>query len=196
MRSSARLFATVKSASKYLEPHTPTGLTGLSTHPAPRPALIYTYRKILSKLTQIPPSSVYRQSAEALTKQRLKIVEETVPEGFDAWVERVKKQIEVSPAAYGKLIGPDGSFSYEALGEEKPIPWDGEVTKKDARQEGTNNMSEAERKITAAKIEKDKHDRAAREGELPTVDDLEVEPPLNAEQLVARGCFRMLLTTN
>ena len=184
MRSSSRLFATVKSASKYLEANTPTGLTGLTTHPSPRPALIYTYRTTLSRLTQLPSSSVYRQSAEALTKQRLKIVEETIPEGFDAWVERVKKQIEASPAAYGKLIRPDGSFRYEGLGEEKPIPWDGDVTRKDSIQEGTNSLKEAERKARAAKEDVKEQERVDNEGELPTIDDLEIEPPLNREQYV------------
>ena len=182
MRSSARLFATVKSASKYLEPNTPTGLTGLLTHPAPRAALVYNYRTTLSKLTQLPTSSVYRQSTEALTKQRLKIVEETIPEGFDAYLERVKKQIDASPAAYGKLKGSDGSFSYAALAENRPIPWDGGVNRQNAQSEGVNNLSAAEKKVAAAQKEIDAQDRAVKEGELPTVDDLETEPPLTAEQ--------------
>lgn len=185
MRSSSRLFATVKSASKFLEANTPTGLTGLSTHPSPRPALIYTYRKTLSRLEQLPPSSVYRQATETLTKQRLKIVEDTVPEGLDAWAERVKKQIEASPAAYGKLIGPDGTFSYEGLGHEKAVPWDGEVDKRTAQQEGTNSEQEASKK--GAVVQKDLQDVeiADKEGILPSIDDLEIEPPLTREQYAA-----------
>ena len=186
MRSSSRLFATVKSVSKFLDANTPTGLTGLSTHPSPRPALIYTYRKTLSKLTQLPPSSVYRQSAEALTKQRLKIVEDTVPEGFDAWAERVKKAIETSPKAYSKMIDAEGSFTYQGLGKEKPIIWDGEVDKKSALQEGSNSMGEAERKGLAVKYDVSGVETADKEGVLPTIDDLEQEPPLTREQYVSQ----------
>ena len=184
MRSSSRLFATVKSASKYLEANTPTGLTGLSTHPAPRPALIYTYRKTLSKLTQLPTSSVYRQSTEALTKQRLQIVEEAVPEGFEEWAARVKKQIEASPAAYGKMVGADGSFTYEGSGLAKTIPWDGEVKRRDARQEGVNDMKAADKKAEAVQKEFDEQDRVDQHGELPSIDDLEQEPPLSRDQYV------------
>ncbi|KAK6204543.1 uncharacterized protein RJT21DRAFT_9313 [Scheffersomyces amazonensis] len=62
----------VKAASGY-----PTGLTGLYQHPNPRPALISLYKHTLTVLeTKFPKESVYRQSVEALTKNRLKIVEE------------------------------------------------------------------------------------------------------------------------
>lgn len=55
----------------------PTGLTGIYQHPNPRPALISLYNHTLSTLnTKFPSSSIYRQSVEALTKNRLKIVEE------------------------------------------------------------------------------------------------------------------------
>lgn len=61
----------VKSASGY-----PTGLTGLYQHPNPRPALIALYNHTLDFLkTEFPANSVYRQSVEALTKNRLQIVE-------------------------------------------------------------------------------------------------------------------------
>lgn len=55
----------------------PTGLTGLYQHPNPRPALIELYKRTLDFLqTGFPKESVYRQSVETLTKNRLKIVEE------------------------------------------------------------------------------------------------------------------------
>lgn len=61
----------VKAASGY-----PTGLTGLYQHPNPRPALIALYNHTLDFLkTEFPANSVYRQSVEALTKNRLQIVE-------------------------------------------------------------------------------------------------------------------------
>ncbi|RMZ86065.1 hypothetical protein DV737_g8, partial [Chaetothyriales sp. CBS 132003] len=184
MRSSSRLLATVKAAAKYLEPNTPTGLTGLTTHPAPRTALLYNYHTTLSKLAQLPASSVYRQATEALTKQRLKIVEETVPEGFDAYLERVKKQIDGHPEAYGKLKAADGSFSYSALIVKRPEPWDGSTTRKDAFTEGSNTEATAEKKVELYKDELDAVAKVVKEGETPTVDDLEVEPPLTAEQYV------------
>lgn len=56
----------------------PTGLTGIYQHPNPRPALISLYNHTLTYLdTKFPKESIYRQSVEALTKNRLKVVEET-----------------------------------------------------------------------------------------------------------------------
>ena len=182
MRGSARLLATVKSAAKYLEPNTPTGLTGLTTHPAPRPALIYTYRQTLKALTSLPSSSVYRQSAEALTKQRLVAVEETIPEGFDAWKERILKQINDSPAAYSKFKNDDGTFSYEKLNAARPEPWDGHITTKQAQQEGTNNLKEAERKRSETVTDINEVDSGISITDLPSMDELEVEPALTSDQ--------------
>ena len=187
MRSTPRLLATVKSASKYLEPNAPTGLTGVLTHPSPRPALIYTYRQTLSKLREIPKSSVYRQSTEALTKHRLAIVESTKPEGYERWLERVRKQIEASPAAYNKLLNEDGSLGSAKLYVEPVDNWDGVVTRKHARQEGTNNMAEAEKKAALVAAEVRWVDQEDRDGRTPTVEDLEVEPPLTKEQYVLRS---------
>src|SRR6266487_2308508 len=67
MRATSRLFASVKSG-RFLEPNTQTGLTGLLTHPSPRPTLIFVYNSILDKLKALPETSVYRQSTESLTK--------------------------------------------------------------------------------------------------------------------------------
>lgn len=54
----------------------PTGITGLYQHPNPRPALISLYNHTLKVLDQkFPKESVYKQSVEALTKNRLAIVE-------------------------------------------------------------------------------------------------------------------------
>jgi NADH dehydrogenase (ubiquinone) 1 alpha subcomplex subunit 5 len=93
MRASSRLFAAVSTASRVLEPGTPTGLTGLLTHPAPRSTLLYLYSNTLSKLQRMPESSVYRRATEALTKQRLAIVERVKPPGFDAWEDKMKFRI-------------------------------------------------------------------------------------------------------
>jgi NADH dehydrogenase (ubiquinone) 1 alpha subcomplex subunit 5 len=55
----------------------PTGITGLRHHPQPRNQLLGVYAATLESLKDIPEHSVYRQSVEALTKQRMKIVEST-----------------------------------------------------------------------------------------------------------------------
>lgn len=184
MRATSRLFATVKSASKYLEPYTPTGLTGLSTHPSPRPALIYTYRQTLLKLKAIPKTSVYRQSVEAITKQRLEIVEAVKPEGYDQYLERVRKQIDANPAAYQKLTHDDGTLKSEKEHVEPIENWDGQVTRQDANPEGSNSKIQAERKAARIQKEAEVVDREAEEGRRPDVEDLEVEPPLTRDQYV------------
>lgn len=54
----------------------PTGLTGIYEHPNPRPALIALYNHTLKVLdTKFPKESIYKQSVEALTKNRLAVVE-------------------------------------------------------------------------------------------------------------------------
>lgn len=63
----------VRAASGY-----PIGLTGYFQHPNPRPALIALYNNTLKVLqTEFPENSVYRQSVEQMTKNRLEIVETT-----------------------------------------------------------------------------------------------------------------------
>jgi len=53
-----------------------TGITGLAVHPNPLPELRKTYESTLTVLSSLPPSSVYRQSVEALTQRKLKIVQD------------------------------------------------------------------------------------------------------------------------
>lgn len=54
----------------------PTGITGIYQHPNPRPALISLYSHTLMVLKdKFPETSIYRQSVEALTRNRLKVVE-------------------------------------------------------------------------------------------------------------------------
>jgi len=183
MRATSRLFATVKSASKYLEPNTPTGLTGLPTHPSPRPALIYTYRQTLKNLKQLPESSVYRQSAEALTKHRLEIVDAVKPEGYEQWLERVRKQIQANPKAYSALMNEDGSLGSAKQHVESVDNWDGKITRAAAQHEGTNNQALAEAKLRAIQDDFRQAELEEKEGYQPTVDDLEVEPPLTRDQI-------------
>lgn len=53
------------------------GITGLAPVQFPRPILLEKYNATLSVLSQMPTSSVYRKATEALTKQRIAIVEGT-----------------------------------------------------------------------------------------------------------------------
>ena len=177
MRNSLRLLAQVKPG-RFLEANTPTGLTGLTTHPAPRPALILTYKQTLDKLQQLPASSVYRQSTEALTKNRLAIIEAAKPAGYDEWLSKMHKALEANPDAYKSMKRPDGSFAREKIYEDRSQVWDGEVTKNDALSTGDYTekaATERGRVISKEVSERDGPD-------VPSVGDLDSEPPLDAEQ--------------
>ncbi|KAL9598064.1 MAG: hypothetical protein Q9219_004758, partial [cf. Caloplaca sp. 3 TL-2023] len=101
MKSTTRLLAAIK-ADRFLTPGNPTGLTGLPTHPAPRPQLIYLYNSTLAKLAQIPSHSVYRHSAEAITRQRLSIIQEAKPPGYEEWAERAQERVKAHPEVFGE----------------------------------------------------------------------------------------------
>lgn len=105
MKPAHRLLASAVTKSGYLNPLAPTGLAGILTHPAPRPALIFTYKATLEKLSKLPESSVYRQSVEALTKHRLAIVEAAIPAGHDEWRKRLDAQLAANP----EIFGPHGT---------------------------------------------------------------------------------------
>ncbi|KAG9314395.1 Ndufa5, NADH-ubiquinone oxidoreductase subunit [Chiua virens] len=66
-----------------------TGITGLAVHPNPLPELAETYQTTLSALSTIPPTSVYRQGVEALTKHKLNIVQ-----GANGDIVAVEKQLD------------------------------------------------------------------------------------------------------
>ena len=55
----------------------PTGITGVHPHSQPRLHLLNCYNSTLKSLKDIPEHAVYRQSVEALTKDRIRIVEST-----------------------------------------------------------------------------------------------------------------------
>ncbi|KAL4880833.1 ETC complex I subunit conserved region-domain-containing protein [Aspergillus karnatakaensis] len=178
MRSTLRLLASVKPA-RYLEPFAPTGLTGLSTHPSPRPTLIYLYRATLEKLKSFPESSAYRQSTEALTRHRLQIVESTKPPGFEAWLERVKKTVAADPERYASLRQSDGSYIgvQRADGSDNPRgeEWDGE--KFEIAQQGARSPEEQARweKMVQESLEELKENKREMKWEN--------EPALEADQV-------------
>ncbi|KAH9868889.1 hypothetical protein J1614_007964 [Plenodomus biglobosus] len=130
MRAALRLFASVKPG-QFLEVGAPTGLTGLHTHPSPRSALLYHYTSTLDKLKQIPESSVYRQSTEALTKHRLQIVEKSIPQGWREWQDKIKLLIDEDITNYNIVDTSVGQTvilkSQQAVDErDKVAEWDGE----------------------------------------------------------------------
>ncbi|CAI6337109.1 unnamed protein product [Periconia digitata] len=154
MRAAARLLANVRSNRKFLEAGAPTGLTGLKTHPSPRSALLFAYNATLDKLKQIPESSVYRQSTEALTRHRLKVIEESKPDGWDDWLNRVSLQAADDPGAFNVVKTASGSLivgpSIVKLDpREKKASWDGE--KMPAFPEGVRTMKERRPWIKAMK---------------------------------------------
>ena len=68
---------------------TTTGIKGIPVHPNPLPALSKTYQDTLSLASSIPATSVYRQSVEALTQNKLKIVQDA-----NGDIAAVEKQLD------------------------------------------------------------------------------------------------------
>lgn len=98
MRPALRLLASVKPVSgRYLEAGAPTGLTGLLTNPTPRATLLFLYSTTLEKLQAVPATSVYRQSVEAVTQQRLAAVQAVRPAGYDEWRRAALEVLERHP---------------------------------------------------------------------------------------------------
>lgn len=181
MRVAARLFASVKPG-QFLEAGAPTGLTGLVTHPSPRSTLVYLYSSTLDKLEKIPPSSVYRQSIEALTKHRLQIVEQVKPAGFDAWQQKIQMQIDENPGAFeiketsrGVNIIPPRQKAVDS--RTRAAEWDGEVG--EATKEGPRTQRERTSQI--AKLAGGNKYDPERDVKQPKIDP---EPQLTADQYV------------
>ncbi|KAF3942136.1 hypothetical protein ABW19_dt0206570 [Dactylella cylindrospora] len=103
MRPAIRLFQSaataVKSTPRLVAFH-PTGITGIATHPAPRPTLLNLYNSILRDLKQFPKESAYRTATEALVTHRKKIVEEQIPAGWDAFCKELSSKGLDSPPKY------------------------------------------------------------------------------------------------
>lgn len=142
MRAALRLFASVKSTARYLEPGAPTGLAGLYTHSTPRATLLYLYSSTLDKLQQFPEHSVYRQSVEALTKHRMQLVQSVTPAGYDEYLAKTRQILAEHPEALEATQTRDawGSKKNQSLfivQQAKPVvdqrvqEWDGEVEGQD-----------------------------------------------------------------
>lgn len=109
MRRTLTRLAAVK-PNRFLEPGAPTGLTGLRTHPTPRKTLLYLYSSTLDKLQEIPESSLYRQSTEAITRHRLSIVDNVKPEGYEEWKIKAAKIVAEHPDVFNT---PTGQTAYK-----------------------------------------------------------------------------------
>ncbi|THH06923.1 hypothetical protein EW145_g3742 [Phellinidium pouzarii] len=102
-----------------------TGITGMAVHPKPLPVLLEAYQATLSRLSEIPQTSVYRQGAETLTQRKLEIVQDAngdvdiVEKGLDeGQIEEAILVAQDELSLVGKMIEWK---AWEPL-EEKPQP--------------------------------------------------------------------------
>ncbi len=173
MRNTLRLLAVVKPG-RYLEAGNPTGLTGLFTHPAPRSTLLYLYGATLDKLKTFPEHSVYRQSTEALTKHRMKIIESIRPEGYDEWAKKAAEKIEKFPEAFQ----PGGDYVKKSAGGQDFVTVE-EHGDEDQEWRSVEGFATSEEKSAeAAKLKK------GRRQDYKKVVNWQPEPPLEASQYV------------
>ena len=175
MRVTLRLLAEVK-AGRYLRPGHPTGLTGLFNHPSPRSTLIYLYGSTLQKLEALPEHSVYRQSAEAITKHRMQIIKSIKPQGYDEWAQRASETIDKYPEAFR----PGGRYHYEAVGGEPHVTL---RTTKYEIENDNENENENEESATPEGTEEPAGQPGYRT-EMREIPGWEIEPPLEASQCV------------
>ena len=173
MRNTLRLLATVKPG-RYLEAGNPTGLTGLFTHPAPRSTLLYLYGATLDKLKAFPDHSVYRQSTEALTKNRMKVVESIKPEGYDEWAEKAAEKIEKYPEAFQ----PGRFYAHSSAGGEDFVTVEYKEFEKQEWTSLEGTRSSEERAAEVALL------RKGGQEDYSKVVNWEPEPPLEASQYV------------
>ena len=182
MRAATRLLASVQRGSQFLEPGTPTGITGLLTHASPRTTLLYHYSSTLDKLQQFPEHSVYRQSTEALTKHRLNVVESIKPAGLAEWQKRVAPIVDAHPQAFHRVPITHASSSAEfnvvwkdaAVARMASNEW-GDDSPDVVQKEGIRTAEE--RKGLVARMNED------FPVERPEIPRIEPEPPLTAEQI-------------
>ncbi|KAI9639956.1 hypothetical protein NHQ30_011686 [Ciborinia camelliae] len=188
MRRTLRQFAAIKPA-RYLEPNTPTGLTGLLTHPSPRAALLYIYSSTLDKLQQFPSTSLYRQSTEALTNHRFKIVESVVPTGYEEWVAKAKETMAAHPEVF---TTPEGGIHFDE-GRNVKLNVGGKVfvqSKNDkevdwSREEWDGEVGSAE--LEGVRSTQERKGQSVLGKERPGEDEKQIvwenEPALNVEQI-------------
>lgn len=89
---------------------------GLSVHEQPLPTLVHTYKSTLALLEQMPPSAVYRQSVESITRDRMHKAESVGGHGSEdellavessigsGYIEEVLEQAKEELALAGKML--------------------------------------------------------------------------------------------
>lgn len=100
-RATRRVLAAAQAVNKAATTHRTklsTGITGLAVHPDPLHALRTTYHSTLKVLGQVPASAVYRQSAEAITRERLAVVEQAGEGNTEEQIEQVERKLEAGIA--------------------------------------------------------------------------------------------------
>ncbi|KAF8640949.1 hypothetical protein AX17_000596 [Amanita inopinata Kibby_2008] len=102
-----------------------TGITGLPVHPNPLPELTKSYENTLSLLNSIPPTSVYRQGVEALTRHKLDIVHKANGDISTVEVElnegQIEQALDIAADEYRLAAKMIEWKAWEPL-EEKPDP--------------------------------------------------------------------------
>lgn len=186
MRAASRLLATLaRGEGAYLNARQPTGLTGVLTHPSPRPHLIYLYNETLRRLAGLPAHSVYRQATENLTRHRLQIVQSTVPDGLEEWRTRIAATVDqhggwVKQLAQAMVDGKGYLPQKTEEADERDVEWNDEYVAE--RAEGPQEENDR----LQAQQAKDFGEGITNEelGKQHVV--LEDEPPLTADQYVLR----------
>ncbi|KAL8730123.1 MAG: hypothetical protein Q9181_004780, partial [Wetmoreana brouardii] len=138
--------------------------------------LLYLYSSTLDKLSNLPEHSVYRQSAEAITKHRLSIVDSIKPQGYEEWAQRAQKNVDEHPEVFGKdadvrkIFVPAQLMDYV---DELDVEWNGNKMQIPSI-EGTRTDEEKERRSQLMK-------KSPASAETPV--QWENEPPLEASQV-------------
>ena len=143
---------------------------------------MWLYNATLARLSAFPENSVYRQSTEALTRQRLRTVASVEPAGFQEYKDRIGNLLGQSSGHTKQLIQQiiDGK-GYEPIAgqdpDEREVRWNGERV--EARTEGPATARDLE---TMPRLDEAESKREEVEESQP---EIEHEPQLTAEQWVS-----------
>jgi NADH dehydrogenase (ubiquinone) 1 alpha subcomplex subunit 5 len=203
MRSTLRLFAAVsRNTTLYSEPGLPTGLTGLFTHYSPRSTLLYLYSTTLDKLHTFPEHSVYRQSAEALTRHRMSIVESIKPAGLTEWQQRVSQLVDEHPNAFKRVNVSDGAKGEFNIVYNAPPPENSFKTEDDAvnaaykakpQAEGPREQEDRDVRDRGKELEKDIYGDEVRRLRVEAEPALTMEQVAEVEQRIGAGLIEEVI---
>jgi len=140
---------------------------------------MYTYNTMLEKLKRFPESSVYRQSVEAVTKQRLSVIESFKPEGLEEWQQRVTETVKAHPEAFRIVGNQTNAKEVNFIWKESAL--EGLQTDEFDDEPPSKPELEGPRTIKERSVQKNAFERDLRleNAKFPRI---EPEPPLSAEQ--------------